>query len=133
MKHYFSCFCQNKVSRVRGPTNWTGSCCGISLNTNVDFKLFLLMAATYTRTQWVIRIFRRKFRIEICGCMSLPCGRMFESFSHKFWRSVSSSTADFFKNDESVIKIKENYDTQEKLFSFTLFSKKGILKAIKNF
>ena len=39
---------------------------------------------------------------------------------------------DFFKNNESVIKIKEKYNTQENSFSFTLFSKEDILKAIKS-
>ena len=42
------------------------------------------------------------------------------------------SITDYFKNNESVIKIKEMYDTQENLFSFTLFSKEDILKAIKS-
>ena len=39
---------------------------------------------------------------------------------------------DFFKNNESVIKIKEKYNTQENSFSLTLFSKEDILKAIKS-
>ena len=42
------------------------------------------------------------------------------------------SITDYFKNNESVIKIKENYNTQENSFSFTLFSKEGIFKAIKS-
>ena len=42
------------------------------------------------------------------------------------------SITDYFKNNESVIKIKENYNTQENSFSFTLFSKEDILKAIKS-
>ena len=39
---------------------------------------------------------------------------------------------DYFKNNESVIKIKENYNTQGNSFSFTPFSKEDILKAIKS-
>ena len=39
---------------------------------------------------------------------------------------------DYFKNNESVIKIKENYNTQENSFSFTLLSKEDIIKAIKS-
>ena len=39
---------------------------------------------------------------------------------------------DYFKNNESVIKIKEKYNTRENSFSFTLFSKEDILKAIKS-
>ena len=42
------------------------------------------------------------------------------------------SITDYFKNNESVIKIKEKYNTQENSFSFTLFSKEDILKAIKS-
>ena len=42
------------------------------------------------------------------------------------------SITDYFKNNESVIKIKENYNTQENSFSFTLFAKEDILKAIKS-
>ena len=42
------------------------------------------------------------------------------------------SITDYFKNNESVIKIKEMHDTQENLFSFTLFSKEDILKAMKS-
>ena len=42
------------------------------------------------------------------------------------------SITDYFKSDESVIKIKEKYDTQENSFSFILLSKEGILKAIKS-
>ena len=34
-----------------------------------------------------------------------------------------SSVTDYFKNNESVINIKEKYDTQENSFLFTLFSK----------
>ena len=41
------------------------------------------------------------------------------------------SITDYFKNNESVIKIKEKYNTPENSFSFTLFSKGDILKAIK--
>ena len=37
----------------------------------------------------------------------------------------------YFKTNESVIKIKEKYNTQENLFSFTLFLREDILKAIK--
>ena len=40
------------------------------------------------------------------------------------------SITDYFKNNESVIKIKEKYNTRENSFSFTLFSKEDILKAI---
>ena len=39
---------------------------------------------------------------------------------------------DYCKNNESVIKIKEKYNTRENSFSFTLFSKEDILKAIKS-
>ena len=39
---------------------------------------------------------------------------------------------DYFKNNESVTKIKEKYDTQGNSFSLTLFSKEKILKAIKS-
>ena len=46
-------------------------------------------------------------------------------------QSVFSIT-DYFKYNESIIKIKEKYDTKENSFSFTLFSKEGILKAIKS-
>ena len=42
------------------------------------------------------------------------------------------SITDYFKNNESVIKIKEKYNTQENSFSLTLFSKEDILKAIKS-
>ena len=42
------------------------------------------------------------------------------------------SITDYFKNNETVIKIKEKYNTQENSFSFTLFSKEDILKAIKS-
>ena len=42
------------------------------------------------------------------------------------------SITDYFKNNESVIKIKEKYDTQKNSFLFTLFSKEDILKAIKS-
>ena len=42
------------------------------------------------------------------------------------------SITDFFKNSESVIKIKEKYNTEENSFSFTLFSKEDILNAIKS-
>ena len=42
------------------------------------------------------------------------------------------SITDYFKNNESVIKIKEKYNIQENSFSFTLFSKEDILKAIKS-
>ena len=42
------------------------------------------------------------------------------------------SITDYFKNNESVKKIKENYNTQENSFSFTLFAKEDILKAIKS-
>ena len=42
------------------------------------------------------------------------------------------SITDYFKNNESVIKNKEKYNTQENSFSFTLFSKEGILKEIKS-
>ena len=37
-----------------------------------------------------------------------------------------SRITDYFKNNESVIKIKEKYDIQENSFSFTFFSKKDI-------
>ena len=43
-----------------------------------------------------------------------------------------SSITEYFKNNDSVIKLKEKYNTQENSFSFTLFSKKYILKAIKS-
>ena len=43
-----------------------------------------------------------------------------------------STITDNFRNNESVIKIKEKYDTQENSFSLTLFSKEDILKAIKS-
>ena len=42
------------------------------------------------------------------------------------------SITDYFKNNESVIKIKEKRDTQENSFSSTLFSKEDILKATKS-
>ena len=42
------------------------------------------------------------------------------------------SITDYFKNNESVIKIKEKYNTQENSFSFTVLSKEGITKAIKS-
>ena len=42
------------------------------------------------------------------------------------------SITDYFKNNESVIKIKEKYNTQENSVSFTLFLKEDILKAIKS-
>ena len=42
------------------------------------------------------------------------------------------SITDYFKNNESVIKIKEKYNTQENSFSFTLLSKEDIVKAIKS-
>ena len=42
------------------------------------------------------------------------------------------SITEYFKNNESVIKIKEKYDTQENSFSFTLLSKEDIIKAIKS-
>ena len=41
------------------------------------------------------------------------------------------SITDYFKNNKSVIKIKEKYNTQENSFLFSLFSKEDILKAIK--
>ena len=40
------------------------------------------------------------------------------------------SFTDYFKNSESVIKIKEKYNIRENSFSFTLFSKEDILKTI---
>ena len=43
-----------------------------------------------------------------------------------------SSITDYFKNNESAIKIKEKYDTQKNSFLFTLFSKEDIFKAIKS-
>ena len=43
-----------------------------------------------------------------------------------------SSITDYFKSNESVIKTKEKDVTQENSFSFTLFSKEDILKAIKS-
>ena len=43
-----------------------------------------------------------------------------------------SSIADYFQNNESVIKIKEKYDTQQNSFSLILFSKEDILKATKS-
>ena len=46
-------------------------------------------------------------------------------------QSLFSITA-YFKNNGSVIKIKEKRDTQENSFLFTLFSKEDILKAIKS-
>ena len=42
------------------------------------------------------------------------------------------SITDYFKNNGSVIRIKEKHDTQENSFLFTLFSKEDILKAIKS-
>ena len=42
------------------------------------------------------------------------------------------SITDYFKNNESVIKIKEKYNTQENSFSFTLLSKEDNIKAIKS-
>ena len=42
------------------------------------------------------------------------------------------SITDYFKNNESEIKIKKKCNTQENSFSFTLFSKEDILKAIKS-
>ena len=42
------------------------------------------------------------------------------------------SITDYFKNNESEIKIKEKCNTQDNSFSFTLFSKEDILKAIKS-
>ena len=39
---------------------------------------------------------------------------------------------DYFENKENVMKIKEQYDTQDISFSFTLFSKEYILKAMKS-
>ena len=42
-----------------------------------------------------------------------------------------SSITDYFKNNGSVIKIKEKYETQENTFSFALFSKEDIPKPIK--
>ena len=39
---------------------------------------------------------------------------------------------DYLKNNVSVIKIKEKYNTQENSFSYTLFLKEDILKAIKS-
>ena len=53
--------------------------------------------------------------------------------SHKIiikTQSLSSITT-YFKNNESLLKIKGKYDAQENSFSFTLFSKEDILKAIK--
>ena len=43
-----------------------------------------------------------------------------------------SSITDYFKNNESVIKLKEKYYTQENSFSLTLFSKEDILNVIKS-
>ena len=43
-----------------------------------------------------------------------------------------TSITDYFKNNESVTKIKEKYNTQENSFSFNLFSNEDILKAIKS-
>ena len=42
-----------------------------------------------------------------------------------------SSITDYFKNNGSVIKIKEKYETQENSFSFALFSKEDIPKPTK--
>ena len=42
------------------------------------------------------------------------------------------SITDYFKNNESVIKIKEKYNTQENSFSFMPFSNEDILKVIKS-
>ena len=42
------------------------------------------------------------------------------------------SITGYFKNNKSVIKIKEKYNAQENSFSFSLFSKEDILKAIKS-
>ena len=41
------------------------------------------------------------------------------------------SITDYFKNNAIVTKIKEKYNTQGNSFSFTLFLKEDILKAIK--
>ena len=46
-------------------------------------------------------------------------------------QSISIIT-DYFKENESVIKIKEKCDTQDNSFSFALFSEEYILKAIKS-
>ena len=43
-----------------------------------------------------------------------------------------SSITDYFKNNESLIKIQEKNYIQENSFSFPLFSKVDILKAIKS-
>ena len=43
-----------------------------------------------------------------------------------------SSITNYFKNNESLIKIQEKDDTQENSFSFPLFSKVDILKEIKS-
>ena len=43
-----------------------------------------------------------------------------------------SSITDFIKNNETVINIKEKYDTQKNSFSFILFSKEDNIKAIKS-
>ena len=42
------------------------------------------------------------------------------------------SITDYFKNSKRARKIKEKYDTQENSFSFTLFPKEEILKAIRS-
>ena len=38
------------------------------------------------------------------------------------------SITDYFKNNQSIIKIKKKYNTQENSFSYTLFSKETFLK-----
>ena len=43
-----------------------------------------------------------------------------------------SSIADYFENNESVIKIKEKYDTQQNSFALILFSKEDIFKATES-
>ena len=42
------------------------------------------------------------------------------------------SITDYFKNSESVIKIQKMYNIDQNSFSFPLFSKENILKAIKS-
>ena len=49
-----------------------------------------------------------------------------------FYGQSLFSITDYFKNNESVIKIKEKYDSQENSLSFNLCSKEDILKAIKS-
>ena len=50
----------------------------------------------------------------------------------KKYPNGQSLFTDYFKNNESVIKIKEQYNTEKNSFSFTLHSKEEIVKVIKS-